>query len=165
MTDHDHLAWDVVATPLGPLTLQAGVRGLRRVRFGDESAALDPRHRCGAALGGAARQIDEYLRGARHGFDLALDLRGTPFQRAVWAQLRRVPYGATVSYGELARRAGRPGAARAAGAAVGRTPVAIVVPCHRAVGAGGALTGYAGGLDRKRALLELEGALPALAAA
>ncbi|MFN3763308.1 MAG: methylated-DNA--[protein]-cysteine S-methyltransferase, partial [Anaerolineae bacterium] len=92
-------------------------------------------------------------------FDLPLDLRGTPFQRRVWEELRRVPYGQTVAYGELARRVGRPGAARAVGRAVGANPVPIIVPCHRVVGADGSLVGYGGGLEIKAALLRLEGVL------
>ena len=94
--------------------------------------------------------------GARKVFDLPLAPSGTPFQRVVWDAISTVPAGVTISYAELARRAGHPGSARAAGAATGRNPIAIVVPCHRIVGADGSLTGYAGGLDRKRALLALE---------
>jgi methylated-DNA-[protein]-cysteine S-methyltransferase len=103
-------------------------------------------------------QLDEYFAGSRATFDLALAPAGTPFQQRVWAELARIPAGTTVTYGELARRAGRPGAARAVGAAVGRNPVSIVVPCHRVVGSDGALTGYAGGIARKAFLLALEGA-------
>ncbi|MGH2687426.1 MAG: methylated-DNA--[protein]-cysteine S-methyltransferase [Actinomycetota bacterium] len=108
------------------------------------------------AFGDAVRQLDEFFTGRRTSFDLALDLRGTPFQLRVWEALARIPYGATVTYGDVAAEAGRPGAARAAGHAIARNPVSIVVPCHRVVGGGGRLTGYAGGLDRKRALLALE---------
>ncbi len=92
-------------------------------------------------------------------FPLPLDLRGTPFQQQVWRELRKVPYGQTVSYGELARRVGRPGAVRAVGQAVGANPIPIIVPCHRVVGADGSLVGYGGGLEIKSALLRLEGAL------
>jgi methylated-DNA-[protein]-cysteine S-methyltransferase len=102
------------------------------------------------------RQLDEYFAGARREFTLALELIGTPFQRAVWDRIRAIPYGTTVSYTRLAQAVGRPDRIRAVAAAVGRTPVAIIVPCHRAVGADGALTGYLGGLQRKRALLDLE---------
>lgn len=111
-----------------------------------------------------ARQLAEFFAGARRTFDLPLAPRGTPFQHRVWREIARIPYGGTVSYATLAERAGAPGAARAAGAATGRNPISIVVPCHRVVGGGGALTGYAGGLDRKQKLLALEGALPAVAA-
>jgi methylated-DNA-[protein]-cysteine S-methyltransferase len=109
-----------------------------------------------AAFAEVARQLDEYFAGRRRTFDLPLAPTGTPFQLAVWEQLRRIPTGTTVSYGELAQRVGRPGAARAVGAAVGRNPISVIVPCHRVVGSSGALTGFAGGLDRKRALLALE---------
>ena len=109
------------------------------------------------AFGEVRRQLDEYFAGSRRSFDLPLVPAGTPFQSRVWEALARIPWGTTVTYGELAARVGRPGAARAVGAAVGRNPISIVVPCHRVVGAGGALTGYAGGLDRKAFLLALEG--------
>lgn len=103
-----------------------------------------------------ATELDEYWAGARRRFDIPIRLEGTPFQRAVWAAIAGIPYGETVSYRELAERIGRRAAVRAAGAATGRNPVSIVVPCHRVVGADGSLVGYGGGLDRKRALLELE---------
>jgi methylated-DNA-[protein]-cysteine S-methyltransferase len=109
-----------------------------------------------AAFTGVAREVDEYFAGSRRSFDLALAPKGTSFQLAVWEQLRLVPFGETTTYGELALRVGRPGAARAVGAAVGRNPISIVVPCHRVVGSDGTLTGFAGGLDRKRTLLALE---------
>ena len=111
-----------------------------------------------AAFGEVARQLDEYFDGSRTTFDLPLAPAGTPFQRRVWDELTRIPLGTTVTYGELAARAGHPGAARAVGAAVGRNPISIVVPCHRVVGADGTLTGYAGGVGRKAALLALEAA-------
>ena len=104
----------------------------------------------------AAVQLREYFAGARTAFDLPLAPEGTPFQREVWSAIREVPFGATISYAELARRCGRPSAVRAVGAATGRNPMTIVVPCHRILGSAGALTGYAGGLDRKRFLLALE---------
>lgn len=114
-----------------------------------------------AAFGEVARQLDEYFDGLRTTFDLPLAPAGTPFQRRVWDELTRIPRGTTVTYGELAMRAGHPGAARAVGAAVGRNPISIIVPCHRVVGADGTLTGYAGGVARKAYLLALEGALAA----
>ena len=104
----------------------------------------------------ARLQIAAYFAGLRRAFDLRLDPGGTPFQRAVWERLLAIPYGETLTYGELARRLGRPAAARAVGAANGRNPLPIVIPCHRLLGAGGRLTGYGGGLEAKRALLELE---------
>jgi methylated-DNA-[protein]-cysteine S-methyltransferase len=117
----------------------------------------DPEH---PQLREAARQLGEYFAGARSAFDLPLDLqRGTSFQQSVWRALLAIPRGTTTSYSELGRRIGRPDASRAVGAAVGRNPLSVVVPCHRVVGSGGSLTGYAGGLARKSALLKLEGAL------
>jgi methylated-DNA-[protein]-cysteine S-methyltransferase len=107
-------------------------------------------------LADVLRQLDEYFAGEREGFELRLDLRGDGFQRAVWGELLRIPYGETVSYGEIAARIGQPGEARDVGSAVARTPVPIVVPCHRVVAGDGALTGYLGGLERKQALLDLE---------
>jgi len=106
-----------------------------------------------------AEQLADYFAGKRQCFDLPVAPRGTPFQQRVWREIAKVPYGATITYAELAVRAGAPGSARAAGAATGRNPLAIVVPCHRIVGSSGALTGYAGGLPRKERLLALEGAL------
>jgi methylated-DNA-[protein]-cysteine S-methyltransferase len=108
----------------------------------------------------AVAQLAAYFAGERTAFDLPLDLQaGTPFQQSVWQALLAIPPGGTTSYSELGRRLGRPQAARAVGAAVGRNPISIVVPCHRVLGTGGALTGYAGGLERKTALLRLEGVL------
>jgi methylated-DNA-[protein]-cysteine S-methyltransferase len=109
------------------------------------------------------RQIGEYMEGKRDVFDLPLAPVGSDFQRRVWIEIARIPFGKTITYAELAARAGAPGSARAAGAATGRNPISVVVPCHRVVGSDGSLTGYAGGLARKTRLLELEGALqPAL---
>jgi methylated-DNA-[protein]-cysteine S-methyltransferase len=101
-------------------------------------------------------QVAEYFDGTRTSFDLPLDLIGTPFQRTVWEALLEIPYGETLSYGELAQRLGRPSAARAVGLANGRNPIGIIVPCHRVVGSSGDLTGYGGGLERKRHLLDFE---------
>ena len=109
-----------------------------------------------AALDAAADQLREYFAGERATFDLPLNPDGNAFERRVWAELARIPYGDTASYAEIARRIGRPGAARAVGRANARNPIAIVVPCHRVIGSDGSLTGYAGGLDAKRALLALE---------
>jgi methylated-DNA-[protein]-cysteine S-methyltransferase len=156
-------AWHVHETPLGALTLIASARGLRALRFPGRGAALAAAVRDPEALADAARQLDEYFAGERTAFDLPVDLGdGTPFQRRVWAALREIPYGTTVTYTELAEAVGRPDIVRAVAAAVGRTPVPIVVPCHRVVGASGALTGYGGGLPRKRALLDLECPAPQL---
>jgi len=152
-----------IASPLGALTLAATARGLALVWFGDQahrSAAVDAPNDPGHPhLALAARELAAYWQAPRTPFTVALDPQGTPFQLAVWQVLRGIAPGALSSYGEVARRVGRPAAARAAGAAIGRNPLGIIVPCHRVVGAGGALTGYAGGLDRKQALLVHEGVL------
>jgi methylated-DNA-[protein]-cysteine S-methyltransferase len=143
-------------TPVGRLTVVAGDRGLRAVVFSGEAppnGAVEGDHPLLAAV---ETQLAEYFAGGRTGFEVPLDLVGTDFQRRAWLALAAIPYGTTVSYGEQARRLGRPGAARAVGAANGRNPVSIVLPCHRVVGADGGLTGYGGGLDAKRALLEHE---------
>jgi methylated-DNA-[protein]-cysteine S-methyltransferase len=109
-------------------------------------------------------QLGEYFAGDRQGFDVGLEMAGSPFQRRVWQELRAIPYGETIGYGELARRIGVPSAARAVGVANGRNPISIIVPCHRVIGADGSLTGYGGGLERKRLLLELEAGVLALPA-
>lgn len=110
-------------------------------------------------LAEARRQIGEYEAGGRDRFELPIELGGTEFQRRVWTQLLDIPYGRTWSYAEVARRAGSPRGVRAVGGAIGRNPVSVIVPCHRVIGSDGSLTGYTGGLDRKRALLRHEGAL------
>jgi methylated-DNA-[protein]-cysteine S-methyltransferase len=112
--------------------------------------------RPGSVLDQTARQLADYFQGRRNAFDLPLAPQGTAFQRDVWDALLSIPYGETVAYGELARRIGRPQSVRAVGAAVGRNPITIIIPCHRVVGTNGSLTGYAGGLERKQALLDLE---------
>lgn len=144
-------------SPVGWITLVSQASGLCSLRFGrvaPRGARLDLEMNR-AAMG----QVREYFEEARKSFDLPLDLEGTPFQLAVWNALREIPYGETRSYGEIAQRIGRPGAARAVGAANHDNPVAIVVPCHRVIGSDGSLTGYAGGLDLKARLLAFEGAL------
>ena len=152
-------AWTIYESPLGPLTLVAGDGGLRRLQFPHDGGPPDEAGGDPVVLAPIVNQLEEYFAGARRAFDVTLDLRGTPFQRAVWDQLLTIPYGTTRSYGELARTIGRPDRARAVGAAVGATPVPIIVPCHRMIGADGSLTGYGGGLPRKRALLDLEAAV------
>ena len=149
-------------TPIGTLRLVGDERHLERVDL-PNAAAREPdaewREKRGglpAALRAARRQLAEYFDGTRRDFDLPLSADGTAFQRRVWDELRRIPYGATISYGELARRIGKPTASRAVGAANGKNPLAIVVPCHRVIGTDGTLTGYGGGLPVKRALLALE---------
>ncbi len=148
--------WTIYESPLGPFTLQGGPAGLRALDFPGHAEPLDEDDHDPGPFAVVMRQLDEYFAGEREGFGLKLDLRGTPFQRDVWDELLRVPCGATTTYAALARAVGRPDAVRAVGAAVGRTPVPIIVPCHRAVGSDGSLTGYRGGLQRKRALLHLE---------
>ena len=149
-------------TPIGTMRVVGSARGIERVDL-PRSAACEPDgswRAAGtsppAALREAERQLAEYFEGTRRDFDLPLSAEGTPFQRRVWDELRRIPYGQTISYGELARRIGKPTASRAVGAANGRNPIAIVVPCHRVIGADGTLIGYGGGLPVKQALLALE---------
>ena len=162
------LGFDLVASPVGELLVGATDRGLAAISF-----ATDPGDRLErfARIAGprvlrsprsvdlARRELDEYFSGRRRSFDLALDLRALPpFTVSVLGELARVPYGETTTYGALARRVGHPNAARAVGTVMHHNRIPIVLPCHRVVGSTGDLTGYAGGLDRKRKLLELEGA-------
>ena len=150
----------LVDSPVGPLTLTASDAGLRGLWFGARRDIGLGEH---PVLDDAAAQLRAYFAGQRRAFDLPLDLAGagTQFQVAAWLALVEIPYGETVSYGEQARRLGRPAAVRAVGAANGRNPIAIVLPCHRLVGADGSLTGFGGGLEAKRTLLDLErGELP-----
>lgn len=148
-------------SPLGPMIVAATGRGLAGLWFEGQRHLPDssgwphaPEH---PVLREAAAQLRDYFAGRRTQFDLPLDLQsGTAFQQSVWQALLAIPSGRTTSYGDLSQRVGRPSAVRAVGAAVGRNPVSIVVPCHRVIGSGGALTGYAGGLARKTALLQLE---------
>jgi methylated-DNA-[protein]-cysteine S-methyltransferase len=144
-------------TPLGDIVLTGAGSALTGLSFAGETPP--PGRRDDAALAEPARQVREYFAGERTAFDLPLRLHGTDFDCEVWEAVAAIGYGETATYGELADRIGRPGAARAVGAANGRNPIALIVPCHRVIGAAGALTGYAYGVDRKRALLELEGVL------
>jgi methylated-DNA-[protein]-cysteine S-methyltransferase len=151
-------------SPLGDLVLTGSDTSLTGVDFPTFRARADwleddGRGPASALLARARQQLTEYFARTRTTFDLPLDPPGTTFQRRVWNLLRAIPYGATTSYGELARRLGDPHATRAVGAANGKNPIPIIVPCHRVVGARGELTGFGGGLDRKRWLLEHEGAL------
>ena len=150
-------------SPLGPMLLARTEAGLAGAWFEAQKwhpAELSaPEQADDPLLKVAAAQINDYFAGRRTHFELPLDLHGTPFQQAVWRALCAIDAGATESYATVARRIGSPQAVRAVGAAVGRNPVSVIVPCHRVVGADGSLTGYAGGLARKRALLTLEGAL------
>lgn len=151
-----------VDSPLGPLLLVAEDGFLTALYMNEPTVPPTSQEDPEAAPFPQVRtQLEEYFSGRRRTFDLPLRLRGTTFQRVVWAFLRDIPYGSTISYGELARRIGSPKACRAVGLANGQNPVSIVVPCHRVIGANGKLTGYGGGLANKEALLSLEqGALP-----
>jgi methylated-DNA-[protein]-cysteine S-methyltransferase len=152
-------------SPIGPLRLGVTDRGLAILEF--ERTHLDPHRRpdenwvesadCAAAV---VREMDEYFAGSRREFTVPLDLRGTDFQLRCWRALLDIPYGHAITYAELARRVGSPRGFRAVGGANHDNPVAIIVPCHRVIASDGTLGGYGGGLDLKRALLELEGALP-----
>ncbi|KRE96778.1 cysteine methyltransferase [Frateuria sp. Soil773] len=158
MTDGT-IHYDDMPSPIGRLRLVADARGLREVWFetGRHRKAADPGWlRCADALAFARVQFEEYFAGTRQVFDLPLHPLGTPFQLDVWRELARIPYGTTISYGELARRIGQPQAMRAVGAANGRNPLPIVLPCHRVIGANGSLTGFGGGLPTKRFLLAME---------
>ena len=150
-------------TPLGPITLAATERGLAGLWFDDQKhhpgaieAPVDARQRW---IVQALDELAGYWRDGSALFTIALDPQGTPFQQSVWEALRGIPAGRTLSYGGLAQQLGRASAVRAVGAAIGRNPVAVIVPCHRVLGTSGSLTGYAGGLERKAALLRLEGCL------
>lgn len=163
------VAYDVTDSPIGPLLLATSPRGVCRISFEPEpERELEALARAFGArvlrsprgVDDARRELDEYFAGRRREFDLPVDLTPLPaFQREVLEELALVPYGGVDTYGGLARKVGRPRAARAVGGALNRNPVPIVVPCHRIVGATGTLVGYAGGLERKRALLGLEGAI------
>ena len=155
--------YDIVESPVGELLVAATDRGLCRISYGPEGMDETLARTFGARvlhvpLDDVRRELDEYFEGRRREFDLPIDLRVAPFHEAVLAELARVPYGRTETYGALAAKAGRPGAARAVGTVMNRNPIPIVLPCHRVIGANGSLTGYAGGLDVKRRLLQLEGA-------
>jgi methylated-DNA-[protein]-cysteine S-methyltransferase len=146
-------------SPIGPLTVLVNADGaLQRILFPKDAAPRDvvwDEEKCAPA----AAQLAEYFAGARQSFDLPLAPQGTEFQRRVWRELAAIPFGATIDYRSLAERVGRPGAARAVGRANATNPIPIVLPCHRVIGADGSLTGYAGGIETKRQLLEMEGAL------
>jgi methylated-DNA-[protein]-cysteine S-methyltransferase len=157
------MGWTICEGPVGPLTVVAGDAGIRGIWFEGQAPRVEPEGR--REMAAVERQLAEYFAGERRAFELELDLRGEPLQLAVWEQLRSIPYGETTSYGELTRRVDPSlfpadlepyRRVRLAAATIGRTPTPIVVPCHRVIGADGSLTGYGGGLDRKRTLLELE---------
>ena len=153
--------YSILKTGLGGVLLTANPTELTGLYFGDRAHApaipgdwiRDPEH---IVLKQAREQIEEYLDGARASFAVPLRLSGTTFQQRIWAEIAKIPYGQTITYGDLAKRVGSPNAVRAAGMATGRNPIGIIIPCHRVIGKDGSLTGYAGGLERKRHLLGLE---------
>ena len=151
-------------SPVGPLLIAASDAGVHAIEFNAPRHALkrDARWCEGVhpVLDAIAAQLDEYFAGSRTSFDLPLAPEGTDFQRMVWHALATIPFGATCTYADIAARIGKPTAVRAVGAANGRNPIPIVLPCHRVIGADGSLTGFGGGLPTKRFLLELEGAIP-----
>jgi methylated-DNA-[protein]-cysteine S-methyltransferase len=150
----------VMDSPVGPLELRSDGAALTMLHFHDQTPEQSADNgESDPVLVETRRQLEEYFAGDREDFDLPLAGKGTDFQRRVWEQLREIPFGQTASYGEIAGRLGLPpGGSRAVGLANGANPIAIVVPCHRVIGADGSLTGYAGGIDRKRYLLGLESA-------
>ncbi len=149
-------------SPLGDLTLIASDAGLRAILWPDDKPGRVPfpedlvEDGSNPYIRKASEQLDEFFAGSRRTFDVPLDLVGTDFQISVWRALQQIPFGETTSYGDMAEGLGKPTAARAVGAAVGRNPLSIVIPCHRVVGKDGSLTGFAGGLDAKVSLLDLE---------
>ena len=155
--------WENVASPLGLLTVLASDNGVHAIAFESdqtEQAKINfPRAADHPIINAAVEQLAMYFEGTLKIFDLPLDLRGTDFQKQVWKLLLEIPFGETRAYGDLARELGNAGASQAVGAANGKNPVAIVVPCHRVIGASGHLTGYAGGVEKKRFLLTHEGAI------
>jgi methylated-DNA-[protein]-cysteine S-methyltransferase len=150
-----------ISSPIGQLLLDGTEHGLQGLHMSPAAprpgwrSARDP-------FANAVEQLEQYFAGKRVEFDLELDMRGTDFQKSVWEALLTIPYGETRSYGEIARQIGRPDRARAVGAANGSNPISIIVPCHRVIGADGSLTGYGGGLDRKRFLLDHESGVASL---
>ena len=156
--------YTIIDSPLGPLLAVGDGTVLTRLDMqgGRRRYPIDRSwRRDDGAFGALTEQLGEYFAGRRREFELALAPSGSPFEQRVWSALCEIPYGETASYGEIARRVGAPGSARAVGLANGRNPIVVIVPCHRVIGADGSLTGYGGGLERKRLLLDLEaGVLP-----
>lgn len=154
------ISYTYIDTPIGELLAAISSEGVVRIGFvrnGQRDVPRDEWTHSATRLRDVATQIREYFDGERTEFDLRLDARGTEFQRRVWAALRTIPYGETRTYGEISRVIGQPAASRAVGLANGANPIPIIVPCHRVIGSSGALTGFGGGLEVKRFLLELEG--------
>jgi methylated-DNA-[protein]-cysteine S-methyltransferase len=152
----DAMTWTVVVTPIGGLGLRIEDDAVSGVSFGADAGAMGSGATAGV-LADAVRELEEYFAGERTGFTVpARPARGSPFERAVWAEIAAIPYGETLSYGAIARAVGEPGGAQAVGLACNRNPLPIIVPCHRVIGSDGKLVGFGGGLDRKRWLLRLE---------
>ena len=148
------MQYAVMDSPMGPLTVASTEKGIASIHFGNsvpEGTVTDA-----SANHQTVEQLTEYFEGKRTRFELQLDVEGTPFQKAVWSELLRIPYGETRTYGDIAKAIGRPGAARAVGMANHDNPIAVVIPCHRVVGRDGSLTGYAGGIRLKAQLLSIE---------
>ncbi|MGV0994214.1 MAG: methylated-DNA--[protein]-cysteine S-methyltransferase [Mycobacterium sp.] len=153
------LSYRTIDSPVGPLTLAGHGSTLMHLRMADQTHEPDRSNWAPAgtdAFADAVEQLDAYFAGSLTEFDVDLELVGTEFQRRVWAALQTIPYGETRSYGEIAEQIGSPAASRAVGMANGRNPISIIVPCHRVIGAAGAMTGYGGGIDRKKTLISLE---------
>jgi methylated-DNA-[protein]-cysteine S-methyltransferase len=153
------LSYTYIESPIGTLLLAGDSDGLQQILFSTDGrpARPDPAWQEDAsALAEVAGQLKAYFAGELENFDLSLSPQGTPFQKRVWSELQKIPYGKTISYGELARRIGNPKASRAVGLANGSNPISIVIPCHRVIGSNGKLTGYGGGLPIKEKLLALE---------
>ena len=150
-----------IESPIGPLTLVAAQGALVEIQFTGQGVRVNTEEEIqDPVLATCAEQLEQYFSGQRRAFDLPLAPRGTEFQRAVWSALATIPFGELRSYSDIARDIGRPRAVRAVGAANGRNPLPIIVPCHRVIGSNGTLTGFAGGLEAKRRLLQLESSWP-----
>lgn len=148
--------WCEIESPIGPLQLHSDGVHLTTLYMRSSVPTSCPPEPDLPVLQRTTAQLNEYFRGEREEFDLPLALGGTSFQQRVWSELQQIPYGTTISYGELARRIGQPTASRAVGLANGQNPISIIVPCHRVIGSTGKLTGYGGGLERKKLLLQHE---------
>lgn len=146
-------------SPIGYIKITAGNKGITGIDFIKGKSKIKPSKTSNVLLQSCIKQLDEYFQGKREKFELIINLYGTEFQKKVWLELLKIPFGQTLSYAEIAKRIKNPKAVRAVGQAIGRNPISIVVPCHRVIGKNGKLTGYASGLDRKKWLLEHEGIL------
>lgn len=147
----------IISSPLGNIYISTQDDSISELRFTTEEVSAEPLN---SLLLEAKKQLDDYFSGKRKTFNLPVLLSGTPFQYQVWSAVNKIPFGETTSYLKLSQALGNPGAIRAAGAAIGANPILVIIPCHRVIGTNGQLTGYAGGLDRKEKLLELEGRAP-----